>query len=154
MSSLIELCVKVCTPTNLYSLNVNLCVIGDRKTLTVRSPEFNKILQNAIDDALVSLGESVKQAIYFHIDVKFKVPKDNISENLEEFQSGLEKIFGAGARFIEILIMRNLHAKIGLSLDVNGTNLEFIKYVNAAEQSYLSQSMKIIPCEGMQACTD
>jgi hypothetical protein len=102
-----------------------------------RSPEFDKILKSAIDDALVSLGESVKQAIYFHIEMKFKVPKDNISESLDEFQLGLEKIFGAGARFIEILIMKNLHAKIGLPLKIDGAELEFLNYVKAAEESYL-----------------
>jgi len=124
------------------------------KPLTVRSPEFNKLLQDAIDEALVSLGESVKQAIYFHIKVKFKVPKDNICENLEEFQLGLEKIFGAGARFIEILIMKNLHTKIGLPLDINSSELEFVKYVNAAEQSYLGKTLKFGICEEVRVCTE
>jgi hypothetical protein len=78
----------------------------------------------------------VKQAIYFHIEKQFNVPKNNVSEDLEDFQLGLEKIFGAGARFIEILIMKNLHSKIGLPLD-GGDELEFVKYVNAAEESYL-----------------
>lgn len=120
----------------------------------MRSPEFNRLLQGAIDEALVSLGESVKQAIYFHIEVKFKVPKDNICENLEEFQLGLEKIFGVGARFIEILIMKNLHAKIGLPLDINGAELEFVKYVNAAEKSYLSETLKVGIYEEVRLCTE
>ena len=61
----------------------------------------------AIDEALSSLGESVKQSIYFHIENKF-VARNEIPENIEDFQGGLEKIFGAGAQFIEILIMKNL----------------------------------------------
>jgi hypothetical protein len=62
------------------------------------------------------------------------VPHDSVPENLEAFQLGLEKIFGAGARFIEILIMKNLHSKIGRPLDIDSLQLEFIAYVNAARK--------------------
>jgi hypothetical protein len=110
--------------------------------MMARSPEFDKLLQTAIDEALVTLGESVRQAIYFHIEKKFNVPKDNVFENLEQFQIGLEKIFGAGARFIEILIMKNLHSKIGLSIEIDGSELEFVKYVNTAQEVYLEMSIK------------
>jgi hypothetical protein len=96
--------------------------------------DFEKILMEAIDEALSSLGESVKQSIYFHIENKF-VAKNEIPRHIEQFQGGLEKIFGAGAQFIEILIMKRLHAKIGRS-----DQLEFVNYVNAAKQSFLEKS--------------
>ncbi len=102
-----------------------------------RKPEFDTLLQSAVDNALTSLGESVKQAIYFHIEHRFNVPRESVSENLGDFQVGLEKIFGIGARFIEILIMKNLHSKIGLPLDVEGDELEFVQYVDAVRASYL-----------------
>ena len=105
--------------------------------MSARSTEFGKLLQDAVDEALTTLGESVKQAIYFHIEKRFNVPKDNVSEKLEDFQLGLERIFGVGARFIEILIMKNLHSKIGLPLKIDDDELEFVKYVNAAEARYL-----------------
>jgi hypothetical protein len=124
-------------------------------TLPVRSPEFDKLLQNAIDDALMSLGESVKQAIYYHIESKFSVPKDHVSENLDQFQLGLEKIFGAGARFLEILIMKNLYSKIGVPLDLDDANLEFIKYVEAAEESFLKKlKITTILNEDVELCTE
>jgi len=108
--------------------------------LATRCREFDKLLQSAIDEALISLGESVRQAIYYHIENKFSVPRDNVPENLEEFQLGLEKIFGAGARFIEILIMKNLHSKMQLPLEVDSLELEFIDYVNAAEESFVKSN--------------
>jgi len=98
--------------------------------------EFDVLLQSAVDDALMTLGESVKQAIYFHIENGFNVPKNNVFENIETFKVGLERIFGAGARFIEIMIMKNLHSKIGLSLEIEGDELDFVKYINAAQESY------------------
>ena len=116
-------------------------VIHDGGTETLaKTREFDKLLVSAIDEALNSLGESVKQSIYFHIENKFKVPRNKIPENLEEFQGGLEKIFGAGAQFIEILIMKNLHTKVGLPLKIESKQLEFVEYVGAAKEGFLKKT--------------
>ena len=117
--------------------------------LATRCSEFDRLLQSAIDDALVSLGESVRQAIYFHIENKFNVPRNHVPENLGEFQQGLEKIFGAGARFIEILIMKNLYSKIGLPLEINNLQLEFIAYVNAARKAACQNNQQNQECPSM-----
>ena len=66
--------------------------------LTNKCKAFDELLLTATDEALTSLGESMKQSIYFHIENKFSVARNEIPENLEEFQGGLEKIFGTGAR--------------------------------------------------------
>jgi hypothetical protein len=112
--------------------------------LATKSRAFDELLLNAIDEALFSLGESAKQSIYFHIENKFSVSRDEIPENIEEFQTGLEKIFGAGARFIEILIMKNLYSKIGHPLIMKGSEqLEFVEYVDAAKQSFLKERHQV-----------
>lgn len=102
--------------------------------------EFDKLLVSAIDEALNSLGESVKHSIYFHIENQFKVQRKKIPENLAEFQGGLEKIFGVGAQFIEIQIMRNLHKKIGVPLKMESEKFEFVEYVGAAKKGYLEKA--------------
>ena len=104
-----------------------------------KTRDFDKLLLSAIDEALNSLGESVKQSIYFHIENKFCIPRNDIPESLQDFQGGLEKIFGAGAQFIEILIMKNLHSRIGLPLRMENERLEFLKYVDAAKESFLEK---------------
>jgi len=118
--------------------------------LATKSTNFDNLLIYAIDEALNSLGESVKQSIYFHIENKFNVARNEIPENLAEFQVGLEKIFGTGARFIEILIMKNLHSKVGLPLTMESEQLEFIEYLGAAKQRYLgnatNQTFESQPC--------
>jgi len=101
-----------------------------------KTREFDKLLVSAIDEALNSLGETIRQSIYFHIETTFKVTRNEIPENLEGFQGGLEKIFGAGAQFIEILIMKNLHSKIGLPLKMESEQLEFVEYVGAAKKVF------------------
>lgn len=94
----------------------------------------------AVDDALSSLGESVKQAIYFHLENKFEIARKDIPYRLKDFAEGLENIFGLGAQFIEILIMKNLYIKVGKPLEWNESkNLVFVDYVAAAKQSYLKR---------------
>jgi len=106
--------------------------------LTTKSVSFDKILLRAIDEALNSLGESVSQSIYFHIENKFSVDRNEIPENLQQFQGGLKEIFGAGAQFIEILIMKKLHIKMGCPrVTVKNKKLEFTEYVDAYKQGYL-----------------
>lgn len=104
---------------------------------------FEKILLEAIDDALASLGESVRQAIYFHLEKKFKIAKSDIPTRIKDFADGLEKIFGLGARFIEILIMKNLYGKIGQPLEWNEKKeFSFAEYIAVAKQSF-SEKEKI-----------
>lgn len=97
---------------------------------------FEELFLEAVDEALASLGDSVKQAIYFHLEKEFQIAKKEIPHHLNEFANGLEKIFGLGARFIEILIMKNLYQKIGKSLVWDESKeLIFIEYVTAAKRS-------------------
>jgi hypothetical protein len=152
-----ELCVTVRTRYSLYALDAILDSDGVNDLMTKRCREFDRLLQAAIDYALVSLGDSVKQAIYFHLESKFNIPRKQVPENLKEFQLGLEKIFGAGARFIEILIMKNLHSKMGMQLNINGAQLEFTNYVKAAERDYVqTQTTRISVeiCEGLDVCAE
>lgn len=112
----------------------------DGLRMVVKSKDFDKLLLCSIDEALMSLGESVKKSTYFNIENKFKMVKKDIPENLPQFQNGIEKIFGVGARFIMILIMKNLYAKIGRPFTMEkNEQLEFIRYVDAARQSFLKE---------------
>ncbi len=98
---------------------------------------FEKILGEAVDDALQTLGDSARQSIYFHLESKCKVTREDIPRRLEDFERGLERIFGPGSRFLEILIMKNLYEKTGKPLDWNeAKELLFVDYVKAAKQSY------------------
>ena len=108
--------------------------------MTGKRKAFENLLIEAVDEGLASLGESAKQAIYFHLEDKFEIAKNDIPYHLEDFTDGLEKIFGLGARFIEILIMKSLFEKIGQPLEWNQKkNLVFVEYVAAAKKSFLKR---------------
>jgi hypothetical protein len=108
--------------------------------------DFQKLFLDAVDGALSSLGDSAKQSIYFHLETKFKVPKDEIPCRLEDFESGLENIFGVGTRFLEILIMKKLYETMepkGRALKWDeGKEFKFIDYVKTAERIFSKRKRK------------
>jgi hypothetical protein len=99
--------------------------------------DFEKLLLDSIDEALQSMGETAKKAIYFHFEKEFNLNKDQIPQHLDQFQLALEKIFGIGSSYIEILIMKNLHRKTNRTVQAaQNANLEFVRYVDSVRCSY------------------
>jgi len=104
---------------------------------------FDELLLEAIDEALASLGESAKQSIYFHLQEKFKVSKSQIPKRIKDFADGLEKIFGVGAQFLEILIMKKLYERIGRPLEWDESKeFIFVNYVEVARQCFQRKRVK------------
>jgi hypothetical protein len=104
--------------------------------LTTKIASFDTLLLRSIDEALNSLGESVSQSIYFHIEAKFGVVRDEIPGKLQEFQEGLKEMFGVGAQFVEILIMKKLHMNIGGLVKIKTEQFRFLEYVDASKKGY------------------
>jgi hypothetical protein len=75
---------------------------------------FDQILLDAVDEALLSLGENVKTSIYFHLDELFKIKKQEIPFKIDDFSRALARIFGLGAQSLEIMFMKSLHSKLEL----------------------------------------
>ncbi len=101
-----------------------------------KTKDFNEILLSSIDEAFVSLGDSVGPSVYLHLERNF-VRRNEIPQNLEAFQVGLERIFGVGARFVEILVMRRLHSKINSFFTFDPSEkFDFIEYVSLAKNSF------------------
>ena len=114
---------------------------------------FDKLLLEAVDEGLSSLGESSKQAIYFHLAKSFNVKRNAIPLEIEAFAEAIEKIFGLGANFLEVLIMKRLHEKIGVVFDWNESRkFVFAEYVMAAKKSFEERqkqeiTMELVECE-------
>jgi len=75
--------------------------------------EFNSIMLEAVDEALSFLGESAKRAIYYHLEEKFKIRREEIPVKIDDFAEAIEEIFGMGAKIIEMQIMKSLYKKVG-----------------------------------------
>jgi hypothetical protein len=99
--------------------------------------DFERLLLQAVDEGLSSLGDSPKQAIYFHLDRNFNIKKEQIPENIKAFSGAIERIFGNGANFLEIAIMKQLYEKVGGILEWNeSARLGFAEYVSAMKRTF------------------
>jgi len=103
--------------------------------------EFRKILSNAINETLNKiLGKNAAQTIYFHLEQEHHLKREDIPDNLEDFQFVLEKIFGIGALLIEKAIMENLYSCLSLENKKNCINYEnqeqfnFVNYVSSLKK--------------------
>jgi hypothetical protein len=99
-----------------------------------RDKKFEDALQDSVDEAFSSLGESVKKSIYYHLENSFLIPRQDIPCRVEDFSDALERIFGPGAKPIELLIMKKLYQKVNCSYKWEGPkwlipDLTFEKYV-------------------------
>jgi hypothetical protein len=79
--------------------------------------DFQKTFLEAVEEGLLTLGNSPKQAILFHLENTFKIKLEEIPKNLAEFQKALEKIFGPGAAYVEKLILKRLYEKFQLEFE-------------------------------------
>ncbi|NIQ07877.1 MAG: hypothetical protein GWO20_19805 [Candidatus Korarchaeota archaeon] len=98
--------------------------------------ELRRVLSEAVEDSISSLGDSPKQAVFFYLDKSFQIRKENIPTNIDGFTKALETIFGPGAAYLEKLIARRLYEKLGLEFK-EAENCNFSEYVNNAKKRLL-----------------
>jgi len=123
----------------------------------VAKRSFEKLLLEAVDEGLSSLGMSSKQAIYFHLEKSFNIKKKEVPYKNKAFAKAIEKIFGLGANFLEILIMKRLYEKIGGVFEWDASiDFAFAEYVAAAKRSFLEKKgiktvEEFVECEEIEA---
>jgi len=121
--------------------------------LTLVEPEFDVLLFEAIDEALSALGDSIMQTVYFHVERSFHIKKHEIPYRLGAFTEALENIFGVGANFIEILIMKKLHEKVDAHFMWNESEgFGLVQYVSEAKRVFQKRNMiktveELVECE-------
>lgn len=82
------------------------------------SPDnFRRVLLAAIEEGLSSLGNSPREAIFYHLETSFQIKKEDIPLNLSEFREALERIFGPGTPYLEKIISKRLYEKLGLNFE-------------------------------------
>jgi hypothetical protein len=109
--------------------------INPKNNVNKKPMDFEELLREAIDEGLSLLGESSKQVVYFHLEKTFKMNRQEIPYKIEEFIAAIERIFGTGAKILEIQIMKCLFKKVGYKLKKYSgqKSLEFTEYVEAVK---------------------
>ena len=107
---------------------------------TSHQNKFDKLLIEAIDQALSSFGESLKTETYNRLEKEFNLDKQEIPNRLNDLSKALETLFGLDAFHLEIMFMKSLYAKVsgfeGFSCEMTISNLTFRDYVRLMRQHF------------------
>ncbi len=95
---------------------------------------FRHILFEAVDEGLLVLGKSGRDAVYFHLQNLYSLKKEDIMDKPEAFVESLKKIFGLGAGVIEKAILERLYCRLGLDYKEK-ENYDFAAYLNEAKNA-------------------
>jgi hypothetical protein len=95
--------------------------------------DFHGALQEAVDEALLELSESVRSSLYWFLENYRDLKREEIPLKPEEFMKALKAIFGEGADIILKWVVRKLYAKLGLAFEEKA-GWGFMDYVKQAEK--------------------
>jgi PAS domain S-box-containing protein len=119
----------------------------------VNDDQFNKLLLAAIDDTFSSVGESAKTAIYFHIENKFNIKKEDIPSSIEKFSEALDQLFGIGSKPLQKIFKQQLKTKLktnsqitdeeSLDLDSFVREIRKVTGASATSETDFSQNYRI-----------
>ena len=84
-----------------------------------KSRTFDPILIDSIDEALESLGESVKESVYFLLEHRFSIVKQDIPDRIGDFSTAIEQVFGSCARQFKVLIAEILRKRVSHKYPAN-----------------------------------
>lgn len=99
---------------------------------------FNNVLVEAVDEALNTLGASIKDALYYHLEKTFSVKKDTIYQNPAKFADGLERIFGLGSKFIEKMILDLISDKTGCKISPEWQMKSFTENIQEMKKEFIA----------------
>ena len=84
----------------------------NNKKVDSSKANFDSLFLEAVDSTFSMLGDSNKQALYFHLKNSFGVSREAIPHHIEVFANMLEQVFGQGALLLEAQIMETLQRKV------------------------------------------
>lgn len=104
--------------------------------------DFNNMLVEAVDDALNTLGASIKDALFYHLEATFSVKKDTIYQNPAKFADGLERIFGLGSKFIEKMILDLISDKTSCEISPEWQMKSFAENVQEMKKEFIAKKQQ------------
>jgi hypothetical protein len=94
--------------------------------------DFDSLFLEALDSTFSMLGDSNKQALYFHLKNSFGISREEIPQNIQVFANTLEQLFGQRALLLEAQIMEALHNKVPcFRLYLTRGELSFMDYLQS-----------------------
>lgn len=97
--------------------------------------EFRLAVLGAVDEAFLVLGVTVRDSVYYHLEKKGKVRREEIPDRVEAFHEALEDLLGAGAKVVEKLIAKHLYERLSLAMHER-EDWTIVEYIGEARRHY------------------
>jgi hypothetical protein len=111
-----------------------------KATQKITEQDFNRLFIDVIDETFSSLGESAKTAIYYHLEQKFRIKKDEMPVHVDNFAQALDRLFGIGSKPLELMFMQRLNEKVKHEcVPIKSGDFTFEKYVDMVKQIVVSK---------------
>jgi len=110
-----------------------------RKNQKTSESRFEVTLMEAIDESLCLFENLDKPKVYQHLENGFKIKKQEIPYKTIEFADALGKIFGRGAKLIEIRIIEAVHKRVPEFMFTPKKGVIFFKEYVASLRAFLIQ---------------
>lgn len=101
--------------------------------------KFRELFNAAVDEAMLMLGESGRQATYYHIEKVLGLERGRWHNTVEEFAEAVEQIFGPGAQLLLKAITKELYSDLGLKFH-EPKKINFARLVREAEHYFLTRA--------------
>lgn len=101
----------------------------------------NEMILRVIENGLDALGNSPKQAIWIFLENDYNVNRDDLPENIKAFSEGLQKIFGLGYKFLDVLFCHYLQEETGREFPENLTFVEIVESLVCKENELLNSKI-------------
>jgi hypothetical protein len=98
-----------------------------------QSAQFGSAVLGAVDDGLLVYGEVVRHALYYSVEAKHHVKREQIPDRIEEFREALVELSGYGGRVTERLIAKSLCSRLGLEFPEH-KEWSLVEYVRHAKK--------------------
>ena len=98
-----------------------------------QSAQFGSAVLGAVDDGLLVYGEAVRHALYYSVEAKYHVKREQIQDRIEEFHKALVELSGYGGRVTERLITKSLYSRLGLDFTEH-KEWSLVEYVRHARK--------------------
>jgi len=89
---------------------------------------------DAVDEALLVLGESGRERVYYRLEVNHRIKREEIPDRPEDFYEALVDMFGEGAKIFGKIIAKNLYGRLGLTFNEH-ENWTLVDYVNDVKKT-------------------
>jgi hypothetical protein len=95
-----------------------------------QSAQFGSAVLGAVDDGLLVYGEVVRHALYYSVEAKYHVKREQIQDRIEDFHKAIGELCGYGGRVTERRIAKSQYSRLELKFPEHKewTLVEYVRH--------------------------